>query len=152
MKYESVDVFSEIFNNSMSNARCYRKTAMVVARPSRDGEKLVTTLTDGTVETARILTGGEMVITNPSGEEYAIDEDKFRNLYEVGEQGYWIPKGRIKAIQNPTGVPIEIMAPWGESQYGDELCFIAQGKDVNDRYIIGNNEFKETYELIPDGK
>lgn len=150
MKYESVDVLDEIFSNPLNSAPFYRKSSQVRARPSKDGEKLITMLSDGTVETTRILTGGEMVVTNPSGEGYAIDEDKFHNLYEVGEQGFWTPKGRIRAIQNPTGTPIEIMAPWGEPQYGDELCFIAQGSEAKDRYIIGSNEFKETYELVAD--
>lgn len=52
----------------------------------------------------------------------------------------------VKIAKNPTGSKIEIVAPWGEKQYGDSDCYIAQSlEDKNDRYIIGNKEFNETY-------
>lgn len=46
-------------------APVFQKSATVQARPSIFGERLVTTLADGTVETDRELGIGQMVITQP---------------------------------------------------------------------------------------
>lgn len=66
-------------------------------------------------------------------------------------------KGMARAFKNDTGAPIEIMAPWGELQQGDENCMIATVFDPDnpneigsDRYIIGSDEFAETYGPIEE--
>lgn len=59
-------------------------------------------------------------------------------------------KGRIRVYLNPTGKNVEIIAPWGEKQFGDSQCYFASAVGENleptsDRYIIGHDEFEETY-------
>jgi len=72
--------------------------------------------------------------------------EKFENKYELIEGDTYNAKGEIVAIQNPTGEPITIIAPWGEEQHGGPDCWIAKNPDdPSDRYIIGGAEFAETY-------
>lgn len=146
MKYLTYDINDHAVVESLSTAPQWRKSAQVMVRVAEQGEALVTVLKDQTVETSRILDGGEIIVKNPSGEEYAISEEKFHNLYEASDKdGVWLAKGVVRALPNPTGKPIQIMAPWGEPQYGNENCFLVQGAG-DDRYIIGHDEFKETYQ------
>lgn len=58
-------------------------------------------------------------------------------------------------IDNPKGVPISIIAPWGEEQVGNVNCKLLAGvlddgtPNTEDKYIIGGQEFADTYELVP---
>lgn len=140
------------FSSKFETAPLWRKKAVVSARQTTTVESLKTVLADGTVETSRdAVPAGHWIITNPGGEEYAISPEKFEKLYEdTDEEGRFRAKGVIRAYQNPTGHPVTIIAPWGEVQYGDENCWFAAGTDENmnptdDRYIIGGQEFKDTY-------
>lgn len=142
----------EAFSDKFEAAPLWRKKAVVSARQTADVESLKTVLADGTVETSRdAVPAGHWIITNPGGEEYAITPEKFEKLYEgTDKEGRFRAKGVIRAYQNPTGHPVTIIAPWGEVQYGDENCWLAAGTDdsmnpTDDRYIIGGQEFKDTY-------
>ena len=58
-----------------------------------------------------------------------------------GGEGSYRAKGFCRAIKNPFGKPIEIMASWGSPQTGDENCLIADtcdsaGKMDGEPYII----------------
>lgn len=62
-----------------------------------------------------------------------------------------------RAVDNPTGQDIQIMAPWGELQFGGPDCKIATVFDPDnpngvgpDRYIIGRQEFEDTYGPIEE--
>jgi hypothetical protein len=134
-------------------APLYRKSAVVTARRTEKVERLDTVLSNGLVETSREVPAGEWIVTNPGGEQYAISDEKFCSRYELREDGQYQAKGVIRAFQNPTGGDVEVMAPWGEMQYGDANCWFAAGTtdDLNptqDCYIIGGDEFKETYGTI----
>lgn len=131
-------------------APLYRKSAVVTARRTTTAERLDTVLSNGLVETSREVPAGEWIVTNPGGEQYAISDEKFSSRYELRGDGQYQAKGVIRAFQNPTGGDVEVMAPWGEMQYGDANCWFAAGTsdDLNptkDCYIIGGDEFKETY-------
>lgn len=139
-------------SGQFKGAPLWRKSAVVTARQLAEPQALKTMLSNGLVETSRdVVEAGNWIITNPSGEEYAITDEKFKKLYEgTKEDGRYQAKGIIRAYQNPTGNPVEITAPWGEKQYGDENCWFAAGTDdqlnpTEDRYIIGDKEFRETY-------
>lgn len=123
----------------------YRKTAIVTVRTAYPGEPMQTVLADGLVETRRTLQGGEKIITNPTGEEYAIRAEQFDQLYRHIEGDRYQSLGIVQAIPNPTGQPIRIIAPWNEWQYGKEDCWLAQGINPTDRYIIAGAEFFHTY-------
>ena len=131
-------------------APLYRKSAVVEARQTTAVERLETVLSNGTVETTREVPAGEWIVTNPGGEQYAITDEKFQSRYESNGDGQYQAKGIIRTFQNPTGGDVEIMAPWGEMQYGDANCWFATGTDgelapTKDCYIIGGDEFKDTY-------
>ena len=93
-------------------------------------------------------------MTNPSGEQYIISEKKFFGRYEAtaGVNAY-SAKGYCRAIKNPFGKPIEIMASWGEPQTGDENCMVAdtcdaEGKLDGEPYLIEAAAFAETYKQV----
>lgn len=131
-----------------TNAPRYQKTVTVTARTAKPGEHMRTILANGLIETDRILNGTETIITNPTGEEYAIRTEQLHDIYTHVEEDIWQAKGIIKALPNPTGQPIYINAPWGAPQYGDERCLLAQGLNPTDRYIIAKDEFDRTYTLL----
>lgn len=140
------------FDADFASAPTYKKNAIVTARRTERSEKLATVLADGTVETERVVPAGHWVITNPGGEEYAIDDEKFGKKYSAeGPAGTYRAAGEIRAFQSPVQGPITVMAPWGEEQHGNAGCYLAAGIDgdgnpTEDRYIIGEQEFADTYE------
>lgn len=139
------------FDGSFSKAPVYRMNAVVTARRTTKPERLTTVLADGTVETDRIVPAGEWIITNPGGEQYAIDDEKFgKKCTPEGPEGTYRAAGEIRAFQSPYPFPITIFAPWGEEQHGNPGCYLAAGIDAkgnptDDRYIIGEQEFADTY-------
>jgi PGDYG protein len=133
-------------------APLYRKSAIVAARRASAGERIVTVMSSGHVETSVTCDGGEWVITNPGGELYVISAEKFARRYEPADDGRYRAKGIIRAFRNPAGVPVTILAPWGEDQVQDGDCMFATeffpgdpGRIGSDRYLIGAAEFAETY-------
>lgn len=129
-----------------AQAPTYTKKSQVTIRVASPGEKLVTTLKDGTVETSRVLNGGEHIVTNPSGEQYAIDVNTFESRYRHVDGDVYQAVGQVRAVQNPMGEHVSIDASWGEKQYGGPRCYFAERVDKpGERYIIGENEFLETY-------
>lgn len=150
----TLDIHTPDFDELFLNAPVYRKNAVVKAREVIEEEYLETVLANGFKEIERLVPVGCWIITNPGGEEYAIPAERFHTRYEVtGEEGVYKARGEIRAIQNQTGTMIEIIAPWGGSQYGDKDCIVASGCDENMnptdyRYIIGYQEFLDTYFLV----
>jgi hypothetical protein len=97
---------------------------------------------------------GDWIMTNPGGEQYIISEKKFLGRYEAtDESGVYSAKGYCRAITNPFGKPIEIMASWGSPQTGDERCLIADtcdasGKVDGEPYLIDADAFAKTYKQV----
>jgi hypothetical protein len=139
---------------NLSAAPLFEKTAKVQAREAIEGEVIQTVLEDGTVETSNTASAGDVVITNPGGEQYIIGNEKFMSRYEPTEDvGVFKAKGMVRAIDNPTGGDILVIAPWGEVQIGGPDAKILVSVDPEnpdavigtDRYIIGGQEFLDTY-------
>ena len=63
----------------------YYKHAEVHARQVKSKEHLKTVL-DGKVEIEGDIDTGYWIIRNPGGEEYAIKDEKFHELYELAEK------------------------------------------------------------------
>lgn len=148
---KSVELNTDEMDAAFAAAPMYRKSAVVTARLSKAGESLVTTLANGTVETSRTLDEDQYIVTNPGGEEYAIAPEKFTSRYEDLGDGRYRAIGKAKIVPNDTGGDVDIMAPWGELQHGKSDCVFASGVDedgtpTTDRYIIGGQEFLDTYE------
>lgn len=155
-----LDLSSETVTSRLAEAPIFEKTAMVQAEQVQEEREVRTVLKDGTEETVNIAKPGDYIVTNPGGEQYVMSQENFDKRYAAYEGSGWgnepsntyQAKGSVRAIQNPTGQPITITAPWGEEQHGDERCYVVSAYDPNkpnevsgDRYIIGYDEFHETY-------
>lgn len=148
-----LDLSTDEWTERLAVAPVYVKKAKVQARQLAEREEVRTTLADGTEETVNVAEAGDVVVTNPSGEKYVLKPDNFAKRYEATEEdGVFRAKGMARAVDNPTGSEIEIMAPWGEKQFGGMDCLIATVFDPEqpdvigaDRYIIGRQEFEATY-------
>ncbi|MEX1018394.1 MAG: hypothetical protein WDZ49_01975 [Litorilinea sp.] len=126
-----------------TDAPYYKKCAIVSARAAMAGET-IETVVDGLTETVNVANDGDYVVSNPGGEEYIVEKDRFESRYTL-----------IEATENqflPTGAPVQIIeldqnvefeAPWGETQYilaGGFLIF-----NVDEVYGIQRQEFLDTY-------
>ncbi len=152
MLFEKIDRKSADIMSALAQAPVYAKFGTVNARPAVPGEKITTTLASGAKETDNAAEEGDWVVTNPSGERYVLKEKQFSARYETSElDGVFKAKGSCRAIKNPFGKPIEIMASWGAPQTGDENCLIADTCDEHggtmggEPYLIDGKAFAETY-------
>ena len=146
-----VDLQDGELKERFTTATVWQKKAVVDARQVTETEFLDTILANGFLETSREVPPGHWIITNPGGEQYAVSDEKFRARYTSIGGGKFKAKGFIRAYPNPTGRSVEITAPWGEKQFGDAECLFASALDIHhaptdDCYIIGREEFEETYE------
>lgn len=148
-----LDLSTDEMTKKFASARIFAKKGKVQARTAVAGESLQTVLADGTVETSNTAEEGDVIVTNPGGEQYILKPDNFAKRYETTEDdGVYRAKGMARAFTNPTAADIQITAPWGELQYGGAECMIATVYDPSnpveisaDRYIIGAEEFAATY-------
>ncbi len=130
----------------------YRKLGVVHAERAVVTTPVVTTLTDGTIETKNQAQPGDYIVTAPAGERYVVKPDTFLARYapKPGEPGIYTALGQIIAAENPYRRPIAIMASWGERQRGAGDCMIADVFDPSEGrrgepYLIGRAEFEKTY-------
>lgn len=99
------------FGADFAAAPAYKKNTVVSARRTEHPEQLATVLADGTVETERVVPAGHWIITNPGGEQYAIDDEKFGKKYTQegpagtyrGDQGLPIAGPRANYHHRPLG-------------------------------------------------
>ncbi len=151
--YLEVDRHDPVIMEGLEKATLFRKQGEVRAVIASGGEEVVTKLADGTTETKNTAKEGDAIITNPGGEQYIIDSVKFNKRYEPkgGSGGVFRAKGQSRAIDNPFGNPIRMLASWEEMQNGAADCKIADTYDVEtdklsgEPYIIGLAEFLQTY-------
>lgn len=151
---QTVDRKSKEITEALANAPIYKKQGLVKARQATPGEEITTILQGGAQETTNKARENEWVVTNPSGEQYVISVEKFLSRYEMTHQdGVYSAKGYCRAIKNPFGQPIEIMASWGQPQTGDENCMFADTCDENGKvggepYLIDAAAFAKTYKPL----
>jgi len=153
-----VDLSTEEYTKMLAEAPIFAKKGKVEARQAAEQEEVSTVLADGTVETVNVAEPGDIIVTNPGGEKYILKPDKFNKRYQATDvEGVYLAKGMARAINNPTGQPIQIMAPWGEVQNGGADCMVATVYDAakpdeigSDRYIIGGQEFADTYAPVDE--
>ena len=132
----------------------FKKQGTVNARIANAGEKIATVLSSGATETENTAKDGDYIVTNPSGEQYIISGEKFTARYKsTDDYGVFEAKGYCRAVQNPFGNDIEILASWGEPQFGDQNCWVADtcnenGECDGEPYLIENQAFQETYKMV----
>ena len=128
----------------------FAKTARITARPGKVGEEIITKMKDGHTETRNTVANkGDMVATNPSGEQYIIDAKTFAKKYEIDPANpkQYRPKGGAQEF-----IPVEgefcLVAPWGEvvkiQKDGGVLNVTA--RETGDIYGIQRKEFEDTYD------
>jgi hypothetical protein len=150
-QFLQVDRKSPEILEAIADAPIFKKQGRVEARLATAGEEIVTVLEGGAKETVNKANEGDWIVTNPSGEQYIISAAKFLGRYEETDQaGTYSAKGYCRAILNPFGKPIEIMASWGSPQTGNERCMIADtcdasGKVDGEPYLIDADAFDKTY-------
>ena len=126
----------------------YIKTASIKARKGIIGEKIVTIMSDGHIESQNIVKNdGDMVVTNPNGEQFLMRAKDFAERYmpipEKPEHYYPKPLPQTMLYLDKD---IEFVAPWGE------VMSIRAGGYLNitkldEGYVYGiqPREFKQTY-------
>lgn len=143
-----LDTFSDELEELFSRAPVYKRTVPIDMRIACVDDELHSVLSDGTVETCKILKGGEYVITDSEGREHVMDKRAFHALYAEESPGIWVSVERARVIDNPTGEAIEIMAIRGKIQRGDADCLIACSElNYADRYLIPKDTFQRLYSL-----
>lgn len=128
----------------------YAKFARIKARQGKIGEEIITIMKNGLKETRNIVSLDETgqpgwVVTNPSGEEYIVPNEKFLEKYEIDERDeeHYKPKGKvITAIQVKEDV--SFVASWGEKMNIKKGGYLVIN-NPNDIYGIQEDEFNKTY-------
>jgi hypothetical protein len=153
--YVRIDRKAPEIMRALATAPIFRKQGQVQARHTEGNEKVVTILVSSTEETRNTANSDDWAVTNPSGEQYILSDALFQKRYEATDRdGVYDAKGCCRAIKNPFGKPIEILAFWGEVQVGDENCLIVEMCDENgtildgEPYLIDGLSFTETYKLV----
>jgi hypothetical protein len=155
---QEVDRHDERIMDRLITAPVYKKHSEVRAQIADGGEVVETRLADGSVETRNVAKPGDAIVTNPGGERYIIRAEKFGKRYKpkIGDDcqlvdGVFTAIGFHRVIDNPFGSPITMLASWGEMQYGQVDCKLADAYEPatkaldGDPYIIGRKEFAQTY-------
>lgn len=125
----------------------YAKTARIQARVAVEGEQIVTQMKDGHIETKNTAKEGDVIATNPAGEQYIIPAATFVKKYEVDPVNpeQYRPKGGAQQFIH-VDEDISFKAPWGEEMHikaGGVLN--VSGLTTGDVYGIQKDEFKNTY-------
>lgn len=145
--YTHLDLYSpEVEHHIRTRGTLWtRQGSFVKARRARPGERVATTTPRGLVETIRTLDRTDVVITNVTGDQYAIDAETFARRYKpTGRAGRYVGVGLAIIAPNPLDTPITVDAPWGVTQRAAADCLIAvAGPD--DRYLIDSVSFASTY-------
>jgi hypothetical protein len=134
------------------DGKVYRKSGDYRAEKA-DVATRVETVLNGKVETTNTAYPGDYIVTGAVGERYVVKPDVFASRYEpkTGQPGVYRALGHVKAIPNPFGRPLHVLAHWGEVQHGDTDCVIvdiydpATGKRFGHPYLISRAVFDATY-------
>jgi len=125
------------------------KEARIFAEFVPAGKKVDTILKDGHRETTKTAgPEGGYKVTNPDGEQYLVDPQKFTDRYETtGNAGEYRPKlNPVRAVQIDKDV--SFTAPWGEEMRIKAGGWLVKTKD-GEIYGIQPDEFGSTYKLDP---
>lgn len=110
-------------------------------------DQIVVTHTKDGKETQRPSKAGEVMMSGPSRENYAMDSNKFSKLYQGKIGDDVIPEQGPRSVAAYDGPQISFIAPWGESMVikpGDYLV-----RDGNAGYYrIAKDEFEATYNRL----
>ena len=146
-KIDNVDDYVEALIGAGTKPLLAKKTATIKARKAVVGEKIVTKLKDGHVETTQIIDApGKMVVTNPTGESYAMDKAIFDSKYapKQGAKGVYLPIASPVEVV-PIKENIEFATSWGKMSL-KVGAFLVRGNG----YGIAKEEFAKTYSFCDE--
>lgn len=156
MKIDNIQKYVYDLLEKGAEPKWYKKYARVKARRGIPKQSVDTIMKDGYNEVSDVVVKVDennevdWIVTNPSGEEYAVPHAKFIKRYEleVGADGKHAPKGDpIEAIQIPEEITFDV--PWGDNGAPVPMNIKAGGflniTNLNDVYGIQEEVFYETY-------
>lgn len=123
------------------------KVVAVKVRFAKKGEIIETFVSDGTNEVNHLCGGGEAVVTNPTGESYAMSRGEFdlRYTYKGGDEAFPLAKVR-RLIEVPAcELPIAIPAPWDENEMMELHDGFLNIDDMDGIYVLARAEFEKTH-------
>jgi hypothetical protein len=85
---------------------------------------------------------GHKIVTGPKGEKYPIAPEKFKQLYDVDEQGTATPKKILKQIR-PADHSGVLKTSWGELSYKPGDLIVRHG--AGDYGVVAPDVFATTY-------
>lgn len=142
----------QMFATALANGKVkhFKKYGTVLARPAKDGERVITVI-NGVKETENVAKSGDYVVQNPGGEQYIISADKLNSRYKkaTGGKSPWrayTAKGECWGFKY-NGTQFTFKAPWGEDmlvQKGD-MIVSTNPKGGDDIYRIEKKAFAATY-------
>ncbi len=153
-----IDNIKEYINSGIESGELfpavYAKYTEIQARRGVIGEKIVTVMSDGFVETENTVTADEVtglpgfVVTNPEDkEQYIISDSVFSEKYEEipDKKGFYRPKGKpVTAMR--CGEDISFMANWGEISLKKGGYIVISSPD--DIYGVQEDIFLKTYRPV----
>lgn len=145
---------AELFAQALANGdiRRYVKYGVVKARPAIEDE-IVITIVKGKEETRNKAKKDDMVVMNPSNEQYIIDAKKFAARYTKDDKldktwTLYEAKGECFGFRYK-GPSFKFTAPWGELMLVEngDMIVSTSPEGGNDIYRIEKDAFKSTYKL-----
>lgn len=121
-----------------------RKNGVVKAVRVTKEIPITTVLMDGTIESMNTAHPGDWIVTNPSGESYAIPDEVFLGRYELVSEDTYRAKGDGVFVKIDEDITFE--ASWGETAYMKAGAYLSI-QNPEDIYGIANAVFKETYSV-----
>ncbi len=139
----------QYLKDNIKHVREYAKFGNVTAKQVEAGLK-VDTVIDGKLETTNTSKAGDWLITGVKGEQYLIDDKKFKSRYafvsKTPRGDKYKPIGNVFAVQYK-GKAFTFKAPWGEDMIcdsGDYICTTTLD-NFDDVYRIEEDAFVKTY-------
>lgn len=150
-KTEIKNFVNEMINNNAPVVNAVKVVAVKV-RFAEPGEIIETYLSNGVNETNHTCQGGEVVVTNPTGESYAMSRESFDELYTYkgGDEAFPVAKVRHLVEVPADKLPISFPAPWNEEE---EMLLVDGYLNIDDMdgiYCIAREEFARTHKLCDE--
>lgn len=145
-RYKVIDPVADV---DWTDFELAQKSEKIKAERVEAGTEVMTVMADGHHETTNVAgSEGGYRVTNPAGEQYLVQNDKFEALYDkTDNENIYQPKSDLRKVL-PLSGNVAFTAPWGE-----EMKIRKDGVLVNggkgDIYGIQPAEYKEALFYIP---
>ena len=105
---------------------------------------MVVTYTADGKETQKAAKAGDVMMSGPSKENYAIDAAKFPKLYQEAGNGVVIPEQSPRLVTAYNGPAVSFTAPWGQTMILKSGDYLVKDGDSG-YYRIAKQEYEATY-------